>query len=62
MQSTLVQQGPGDEPADCLSNLRPYSDAGYADLPLTLLGTPVSIGEARVTVVCFFVINVIDAG
>ena len=23
------------------------SDAGYADLPLTLLGAPVSIGEAR---------------
>ena len=23
------------------------SDAGYADLPLTLLGAPVNIGEAR---------------
>ncbi len=28
------------------SGLHPYSDAGYADLPLTLLGAPVSIGEA----------------
>jgi hypothetical protein len=62
MQSTLVQQGPGDEPAACLSTLRPYSDAGYADLPPTLLGAPVSIGETRVTVVCFLVMNVIDAG
>jgi hypothetical protein len=27
-----------------------YSDAGCADVPLTLLGAPVSIGETRVTV------------
>ena len=40
----------GGEPADCLSTLHPYSDAGCADLPLTLLGAPVSIGETRVTV------------
>jgi hypothetical protein len=39
-------------PGDCLSTLRPYSDAGCADLPLTLLGAraPVNIGETRVTV------------
>jgi hypothetical protein len=43
MQSTMVQQGPGDEPGDCLSTLHLYSDAGCADLPLTLLGAPVSI-------------------
>jgi hypothetical protein len=40
----------GDEPVDFLSNLRPYSDAGCAGLPLTLLGAPVSIGETQVTV------------
>ena len=34
------------EPGDCLSTLHPYSDAGYADLPLTLLDAPVNIGEA----------------
>ena len=33
MQSTLVQQGPGAEPWDCLSTLRPYSHAACADLP-----------------------------
>ena len=35
---------------DCLSALHPYSDAGCADLPLTLLGAPVNIrniGETR---------------
>jgi hypothetical protein len=50
--STLVQQGPGVEPqaGNCLSTLRPYSDAGCADLPLTLLDAPVNIGETRVTV------------
>ena len=31
---------------ECLSTLHPYSDAGYADLPLTLLSAPVNIGEA----------------
>jgi hypothetical protein len=35
------------EPGDCLSTLHPYSDAGCAVLPLTLLGSPVSIGESR---------------
>jgi hypothetical protein len=50
MQSTLVQQVPGVEPVDCLSTLHSYSDAGCADLPLTLLGAPVSIVETRVTV------------
>jgi hypothetical protein len=29
---------------------RSYSGAGYADLPLTLLGAPLNIGETRVTV------------
>jgi hypothetical protein len=33
----------------CLLPVRPYSDAGHSDLPLTLLGAPVSIGETRVT-------------
>jgi hypothetical protein len=32
-----------NEPGDCLYTHRPYSDAGYADLPLTLLGAPVNI-------------------
>jgi hypothetical protein len=45
MESTLVQQGPGVEPGDCLFILYLYSDAGYADLPITLLGAPVSLGE-----------------
>jgi hypothetical protein len=38
------------EPGECLSNLHPYSDAGCADLFLTLLGAPVNIGQTRVTV------------
>jgi hypothetical protein len=50
MQSTLVRQGPEGEPGDCLSTLRPYSDAGCAHLSLTLLGAPVNIGKTRVTV------------
>jgi hypothetical protein len=29
--------------------VRPYSDAGCANLPLTVLGAPVSIGETGVT-------------
>ena len=41
MKSTMVQQGPGGEPGDCLSTLRPYSDTGCADLPLAFLGAPV---------------------
>jgi hypothetical protein len=44
---TLAQQNPGVVPGDCLSTLRPCSDACYADLPLTLLGAPVSNGETR---------------
>ena len=35
---------------DCLPTHHPCSDAGYADLPLTLLGSPVSTGETRFTV------------
>ena len=49
MKSKLVQQGPGARhgPGECLSTRRPYSDAGRAYLPLTLLGAPVNIGETR---------------
>jgi hypothetical protein len=38
------------EPGECLSTLHPYSDAGCADLPITLWGAPVNIGQTRVTV------------
>jgi hypothetical protein len=48
MLLTLIQQGPGARygPGGCLSTqstLCPCSDNGYANLPLTLLGAPVSI-------------------
>jgi len=36
--------GPRYGPGGCLSTLHPCLDTGYADLPLTLLGVPVSIG------------------
>ena len=48
MKSTLVQQGPRGAPWGVpVFTLHLNSDAGYADLPLTLLGAPVNIGEAR---------------
>ena len=50
----MVQQGPGGEPGDCLSTLRPYSDAGCVDLPLTSLGAPVNIGEIKVKIYILF--------
>jgi hypothetical protein len=37
---SMVQQGPGGAPADCLFTLHPYSEAGCADLPLALLCAP----------------------
>ena len=47
-KTTLDQQGPGGAPWGFpVYTLRLNSDAGYAVLPLTLLGAPVNIGEAR---------------
>ena len=44
---TLDQQGPGGAPGGFpVYTLHLNSDAGHAVLPLTLLGAPVSIGEA----------------
>ena len=47
MYTTLDQQGPGGAPGGFpVYTLHLNSDAGYAVVPLTLLGAPVSIGEA----------------
>ena len=47
MYTTLDQQGPGGAPWGFpVYTLHLDSDAGYAVVPLTLLGAPVNIGRA----------------